>query len=142
MLKKFKTMTGKLALFRQIQYPERKKETSLRCFEIHPLFCRKSFHLCRQFYLVFRSIKLCDGTDSHLSFTHTAPELLHCVSHRCHCSKPGHYHSSFHTVLLFYIAIPPSTFNTCPVIYPALSDARNQTASATSSGFPKLPSGI
>lgn len=26
MLKKFKTMTGKLALFRQIQYPERKKE--------------------------------------------------------------------------------------------------------------------
>lgn len=31
---------------------------------------------------------------------------------------------------------------TCPVIYPALSDARNQTASATSSGFPKLPSGI
>ncbi|OOG27458.1 ribosomal-protein-alanine N-acetyltransferase [Enterococcus casseliflavus] len=26
MLKKFKTMTGKLAFFRQIQYPERKKE--------------------------------------------------------------------------------------------------------------------
>ena len=38
--------------------------------------------------------------------------------------------------------MPPLTASTCPVMYPAASDARKHTAAATSSGVPKRPSGI
>src|SRR5215204_2482661 len=41
-----------------------------------------------------------------------------------------------------YVYIPPFTARTCPVIYDASSDARKQTAAATSSGAPSRPSGI
>src|SRR3954470_4503749 len=41
-----------------------------------------------------------------------------------------------------YMYIPPLTARTCPVIYDASSDARKQTAAATSSTVPGRPSGI
>ena len=41
-----------------------------------------------------------------------------------------------------YIYIPPLTARTCPVIYDASSEARKQTAAATSSGVPSRFSGI
>ena len=41
-----------------------------------------------------------------------------------------------------YMYIPPLTARTCPVIYDASSDARKQTAAATSSGVPSRRSGI
>src|SRR5579885_3163920 len=37
---------------------------------------------------------------------------------------------------------PPSTINVVPVMYDAISDARNITACATSSGSPPRPSGM
>jgi hypothetical protein len=40
------------------------------------------------------------------------------------------------------ISIPPLTFRTCPVIYPASSEARNFTAWATSMSDPACPKGI
>ena len=36
-----------------------------------------------------------------------------------------------------YMYMPPLTASTCPVIYDASSDARKQTAAATSSGVPE-----
>src|SRR5262249_36850548 len=41
-----------------------------------------------------------------------------------------------------YVYIPPLTASTCPVIYDASSDARKQTADATSAGGPRRPHGI
>ena len=38
--------------------------------------------------------------------------------------------------------IPPFTSSTCPVIYPAPSDARNPTDCAISASVPARPSGI
>src|SRR5436190_15065478 len=41
-----------------------------------------------------------------------------------------------------YMASPPSTASTCPVMYAAAFEARKTAASATSSGSPKRPCGI
>src|SRR5687767_8736725 len=41
-----------------------------------------------------------------------------------------------------YMYMPPFTASTCPVIYAASSEARKQTAAATSRGVPRRPSGI
>ncbi len=43
---------------------------------------------------------------------------------------------------MIYIVSPPSTVNTCPVMKPAASLARNSTESATSCGSPSRPNGI
>src|SRR5688572_28621418 len=41
-----------------------------------------------------------------------------------------------------YMYMPPFTASTCPVIYAASSEARKQTAAATSRGAPRRPMGM
>src|SRR5450756_2313859 len=48
-------------------------------------------------------------------------------------------HVLFHTL---YASTLPSTFNTCPVMYDDLSEAKNTHAFATSFGSPRRPIGI
>ena len=70
--------------------------------------------------------------------------IFYIISDRGYCPHTGNYNSSTHSFLhsFCYIAIPPSTHNPCPVMYFARSDAKNTTASATSSTVPNAPSGI
>src|SRR5699024_3509971 len=116
---------------------------SLCCLEIHIILCHEIFHFRGNLGLIICCIESGDGAESQLCLLQAVPKLLHADSDGSYRSHTGHYYSS-HTPVSSHshMAMPPSTQITCPVIYPARSEARNATVSATSSTRPNFFSGI
>ena len=88
---------------------------SLCCLKVHIVFPCKVFYFRSNMYFIIRRIKPGNLTKSQCLFLNIFPERIHTDPNRCHSTHSGHHNSS-HSLSFLYIAIPPSTQITCPVI--------------------------
>ena len=114
---------GKAGIFHSFQSRSHsilgKKLHSPGRFRVQPALRVKILHFRRDFYFIIRRIKFRDRSDAHLSGPHACPESFRGVSDGSHRAQTRHHNSSFHLYhppLFSYIAMPPSTESTWPVI--------------------------
>ena len=84
-----------------------------------------------------------DGANAAHPVPDSLPGVGGVVAQGVDGAQAGNQHSAFfHNCVPPHMPIPPSTWSTWPVMYPASSEAKKATAAATSSGAPGRPAGM